>query len=72
MPGENSVSSLVFAVLYSSWADFREDDVVCCSIFGPPGPSAGSGSPRDCPGIKHNAGGTKNQTRRPILSPIRG
>ena len=42
------------------------------TIFGPWGPTAGPGSPGNGPGSRNSAGCTKNQTRRPILSPIRG
>ncbi len=41
-------------------------------IFGPPGPPGGPGSPGTGPGSKSSAGCAKNQTPRPILSPIRG
>ncbi len=40
-------------------------------IFGPLGPTAGPGSPGNGPASKNGAGCTKNQPRRPIISPIR-
>ena len=41
-------------------------------IFGPMGPTAGTGSLGTCSGSKTRAGCTKNQARSPFLSPIRG
>ena len=38
-------------------------------IFGPLGPTAGPGSPGNGPGSNNSAGCTKNQPRRPIVSP---
>ncbi len=40
--------------------------------FGPLGPTAGPGSLGNGFGSKNNAGCTKNQPRRPIISPVRG
>ncbi len=59
------------------WADLREDEIIDAasgfwSIFGPPGPPGGSGSTGNGPGSKNCAGCTEDQTRRPIISPIRG
>ncbi len=55
------------------WADLRGDKMINPApgfwpIFGPLGPTAGPGNG---PGSKIGAGCTKNQPRRPILSPIR-
>jgi hypothetical protein len=41
---------------------------ICAS----PGPPGGPGSPGNGPGSKNSAGGIKNQTRGPIMSPILG
>ncbi len=62
--------------LHPGWADLREDKIINPApgfwpIFGPLGPTAGPGSPGNGPGSKNSAGCTKNQPRRPILSPIR-
>ncbi len=43
-----------------------------CPIVGPLGPTAGPGSPGNGPGSNNSACCTKNQPRRPILSPTHG
>ena len=58
-------------------ADLREDKMINPAsdfgpIFGPSGPTAGPGSLGNGPGLKNSAGCTKNQPRRPIISPICG
>ncbi len=56
------------------WADLREDNMIHpAPDFWPMlGPLGGPGSPGNGPGSKNSAGCTKNQPRRPNLSPIRG
>ncbi len=59
---------------HENWADLREDKIDPAPGFwpmlGPLGPPAGTGSGNG-PGSKNKAGCTKNQPRRPIISPIR-
>jgi hypothetical protein len=58
------------------WADPREDKMInpasgLWSIFSSLGPTAGPGSPGNGHGSKNSAGCTKNQPRRPLISPMR-
>ncbi len=59
------------------WTDLREDKKINQAqgfrpMFGPLGPTAGPGSPGNGPGSKNSTGCTKDQPRKPILSPTRG
>ncbi len=54
------------------WGDKMINQENVFGLFGPPGPPGGLRSPGNGPGSKNSAGCTKNQPRRPILSPICG
>jgi hypothetical protein len=59
----------------SHWADLREDKMSgpgFSADFRPLGAHGGPGTLGNGPGSKNSAGCTKHQTRRPIISPIRG
>ncbi len=74
-PRGHQVQNAPYRGLGVVWADLREDTMINPAsgfrpIFCPPEPPGGSRSPGN--GAIFRAGCTNNQTRRPILSPIRG